>query len=121
MFVRLFNNEEEDDEKNGKMPDEEKMEMMARMMNKSDSNSCNEMMEKMSGMIINDSLSIEEMASEMMPVCVESILLTLDKDLQVQFLVDLTKAIIVNGYDTLPAKDKPYLKIEIFKVIEGLK
>ena len=42
--------------------------MMARMMGTTDSSSCDEMMQKMSGMFPDDSLSMEDMASRMMPV-----------------------------------------------------
>ncbi len=103
-----------------KMSDEEKMEMMARMMSRGDSSSCNEMMEKMSGMFMDDSLSKAELASRMMPVCVENILLTLDDDSKAQFLADLIKEIIVNNYDSIPEKDRPYFKKETTKTLEEL-
>lgn len=103
-----------------KMSDEEKMEMISKMMSKGDSSTCNEMMEKMSGMFMDDSLSMADMASRMMPVCVENILLTLDNDSKAQFLTDLTKKIIVNNYDSLPEKDRTYFRREIIKTIEEL-
>ncbi len=103
-----------------KMSDEEKMEMMARMMSKGDSSSCDKMMGKMSGMFMDDSLSKAEMASRMMPVCVENILLTLDDDSKAQFLADLIKEIIVNNYDSIPEKDRPYFKKETTKTLEEL-
>ncbi len=103
-----------------KMSDEEKMEMMARMMSRGDSSSCNEMMEKMSGMFMDDSFSKAELASRMMPVCVENILLTLDDDSKAQFLADLIKEIIVNNYDSIPEKDRPYFKKETTKTLEEL-
>ena len=94
--------------------------MMARMMSKGDSSSCDEMMEKMSGMFMDDSLSKADMASRMMPVCVENILLTLDEDIKAQFLADLAKNIILNNYDSIPEKDRPYFKREVIKTIEEL-
>jgi hypothetical protein len=103
-----------------KMSDEERMEMMAKMMSKGDSSSCNEMMGKMSGMFMDDSLSKADMASRMMPVCVENILLTLDNDIKAKFLADLTERIIVNNYDSIPEKDRPYFKRRIIKTIEEL-
>ena len=104
-----------------KMSDEERMEMMSKMMSRGDSSSCSEMMEKMSGLYFDDSLSKADMASEMMPVCVENVLLTIDDDMKAKFLVDITKKIIVNGYDTLPEKDRSFFKTEIIKTIEELK
>jgi len=103
-----------------KMSDEERMEMMSEMMSKEDSSSCSEMMEKMSGMFLDDSLSKADMASEMMPVCVENILMTVDDGSKAEFLFDLITKIMENGYDSLPAKDKPYFKLELSKAIEEL-
>lgn len=102
------------------MSDEEKMEMMAKMMSKGDSGSCDEMMEKMSGMFMDDSLSKADMASRMMPVCVKNILLTLDEDTRAEFLANLTRNIIVNNYDSIPEKDRPYFRRELIKAIEEL-
>ena len=51
----------------------------------------------------------------------ENVLLTIDDDMKAKFLVDITKKIIVNGYDTLPEKDRSFFKTEIIKTIEELK
>ena len=104
-----------------KMPDEKRMEMMARMMNTTDSSSCDEMMQKMSGIFLDDSLTKADMASRMMPVCMENILMTIDNENKARFLIDITRKIIVNGYDSLPVKDKPYFKFEMAKTIEELR
>ncbi len=103
-----------------KMSDEERMEMMSKMMNKGDGSSCSEMMERMSGKYMDDTLSKAAMACKMMPLCVENILLTLDDSMKARFLVDITRNIILNCYDTIPVKDRSYFKTEMIKVAEEL-
>ena len=103
-----------------KMSDEERMEMMSKMMSRGDSSSCSDMMEKMSGKFMDDTLSMAAMACKMMPLCVENIMLTLDDSMKAQFLIDITRNIIVNGYDTIPLKDRPYFKTEMIKAAEEL-
>ncbi|UCH13780.1 MAG: hypothetical protein JSV22_11810 [Bacteroidales bacterium] len=102
------------------MSDEERMEMMSEMMRRGDSSSCSEMMENMSGKSWNDTLSKAAMACKMMPLCVENIMLTLDDSLKAQFLVDITRNIIVNGYDTIPVKNRPYFKAEMIRAVQEL-
>ena len=103
-----------------KMSSEEKMEMMTKMMANENNSTCNDMMEKMSGIYLDDSLSMPEKASIMMPICFENIFAAVDDEMKAQFLIDFTKELIKNGYDSVPPKDKSYFKIKMISTIKGL-
>lgn len=103
-----------------KMSSEEKMEMMTKMMANENNMTCNDMMEKMSGMHLDDSLSMSDKASIMMPMCFEHIFTIVDDSMKAQFLIDFSKALIENGYDSIPLIDKPYFKKEMIDAISGL-
>jgi hypothetical protein len=64
-----------------------------------------EMMEKMSGVFLDDSASKADKASVMLPACLESIVSTLDDDQKAEYLYDITNNIITSGYNTLPEND----------------
>ncbi|MBD3181336.1 hypothetical protein GF312_03525 [Candidatus Poribacteria bacterium] len=103
-----------------KMSNEEKMEMMTKMMANENDLTCNDMMEKMSGMYLDDSLSMSDKASIMMPICFEHIFTTVEDSMKAQFLIDFSKVLIENGYDNIPLKDRPYFKKEMINTITGL-
>lgn len=102
------------------MPDKEKKEMMIKMMNTEEGNPCLEMMEKESGTILDDNLSMAEKASVMLPLCASSILMTVEDEMKAQYLASLIKTIISNGYCTLPVENKQDFKQEIIQAIEDL-
>ena len=103
-----------------RMPEDEKMAMMSKMMKGSDSTSCNEMMTKMSKVFMADSLSKPEMASEMLPICVGGILSEVEPDNRSAYLLGLTKEILTEGYSSLPDKDTTRFREELQKVISEL-
>jgi hypothetical protein len=81
-----------------KMPEEKKLELMSQIMSSTDSTSCNDMMRRMSAVFSNDSLSNDEMASQMLPVCVGGIVTEVDTDQRAEYQLNLIKDIINSGF-----------------------
>lgn len=96
------------------------MEMMSQMMRGSDSTSCNDIMHRMSAIYSNDTLSMNEMASQMLPVCVRGIVMEIPENQRAEFLLDLSKEIIYSGYDSLPEMDKRKFKSDLLSFFEEL-
>ena len=75
--------------KMSRIAEEEKMEMLSRMMRSTESTSCIDMMPRMSTLLSNDSLPKSEMASLMLPVCVGDIILEVKENQRSEFLLAL--------------------------------
>ena len=103
-----------------KMSDEEKMEMMTKMMCSEDGVSCSEMMEKISEVNLNDTLSMSEKGYIMMPLCLVNILNTVEENEIAQYFTNITKRVIESGFNDLSAQDKVIFKQSVIKSIEEL-
>ena len=81
-----------------KMSDTEKKEMMIKMMSTKGGSPCTDMMEKESGTVLNDSLSMVEKARVMLPLCFANILFTVDDEMKRQYLTDMTYKVIESNW-----------------------
>jgi hypothetical protein len=100
-----------------KMPEEKKMEMMSKMMKSDSITTCNDIMSKMSAIMMNDSITKSAMAAEMMPFCIGNIIAGEEENRRAGILLEITGNIIYSGYDSLPDADKIRYKEELQNLI----